>query len=58
MANSAVCAKCKAVYGAFLKKSDYDSLIQRTSVSAVTAYLKSVSAYRDVFAEIDETSIH
>ncbi|MBR4112397.1 MAG: V-type ATPase subunit [Ruminiclostridium sp.] len=58
MANSAVCAKCKAVYGAFLKKSDYDSLIQRTSVSAVTAYLKSVSAYRDVFAEIDEASIH
>lgn len=58
MANSAVCAKCKAVYGAFLKKSDYDSLIQRTSVSAVTTYLKNIPSYREVFSEVDETSIH
>ena len=58
MANSAVSAKCKAVYGAFLKKNDYDSLIQRNSVSAVTAYLKGVPSYRETFYEIDEATIH
>ncbi len=58
MANSAVPAKCRAVYGAFLKKADYDSLIQRTSVGAVTAYLKGVPEYRELFAETDETTIH
>ena len=58
MADGAIIAKCKAVYGAFLKKSDYDSLIQRTSVSAITAYLKTVPHYRKAFAETDEATIH
>ncbi len=58
MANSGIPAKAKAVYGTFLKKADYDSLIQRSSVSAVTAYLKSVPAYRETFSETDEMTIH
>lgn len=58
MADGAISAKCKAVYGAFLKKPDYDSLIQRTSVSAVTAYLKSAPVYKEIFSETDEATIH
>ena len=58
MANSGIPAKAKAVYGTFLKKADYDSLIQRTSVSAVTSYLKATPVYRETFAETDETTIH
>ncbi len=58
MVSSGIPAKAKAVYGTFLKKSDYDTLIQRTSVSAVTAYLKNVPAFRETFAETDESSIH
>lgn len=58
MADGAITAKCKAVYGAFLKKSDYDNLIQRTSVSAVTAYLKAVPTYKEIFSETDEATIH
>jgi len=58
MANSGIPAKARAVYGTFLKKSDYDSLIQRSSVSAVTAYLKATPEYRKIFAETDETNIH
>ena len=58
MADSGTAAKAKAIYGTFLKKSDYDTLIQRTSVSAVTAYLKNVSAFKETFGETDESSIH
>ena len=58
MANSSIPAKSKAVYGTFLKKSDYDTLIQRNSVSAVTAYLKNVPAFSETFAETDESTIH
>ncbi len=58
MADSGISAKAKAVYGTFLKKSDYDTLIQRTSVSAVTAYLKTVPAFREIFADVNEAVIH
>ncbi len=58
MADSGIPAKAKAVYGTFLKKSDYDTLIQRTSVSAVTAYLKTASMFREIFSEINEAAIH
>lgn len=58
MANSAAAAKAKAIYGSFLKKSDYESLIQRTSVSAAVAYLKSTERFKPVFSDIDENSVH
>lgn len=58
MANSAIAAKAKAVYGSYLKKNDYDSLIQRNSVGAVVAYLKTIPRYSSVFADADENSIH
>ena len=56
--SGAIPAKAKTIYGAFLKKSDYDSLIQRTSVSAVTAYLKTTARYKSAFAEVDEAMVH
>jgi len=58
MADSGIVAKAKAIYGTFLKKSDYDTLIQRTSISAATAYLKNVPAFKETFAETDESTIH
>lgn len=58
MADSGIAAKAKAIYGTFLKKSDYDTLIHRTSVSTVTAYLKNVPAFKETFAETDESTIH
>lgn len=58
MGNSSIAAKAKAVYGSFLKKSDYDSLIQRTSVSMVVSYLKGTPRYSAPFSEIDENTIH
>lgn len=58
MTGSAIPAKAKAIYGAFLKKSDYDSLIQRSSVGAVTAYLKNTPRFKEAFVETDETNVH
>lgn len=58
MAGSGITAKAKAVYGTLLKKSDYDSLIQRSSVSAVTTYLKNTPAFRELLSETDESTIH
>lgn len=58
MAKTAIAAKAKAVYGSFLKKADYDNLIQRNSVSAIAAFLKGTPRYAPVLAEIDEHSIH
>lgn len=58
MTNSAIAAKVKAVYGTFLKKEDYENLINRSSVSAAVAYLKSTPRYSSVFAETDEGAIH
>lgn len=58
MANSAVAAKAKARYGNFLKKADYDNLIQRHSISSAVGYLKGTSRYKPVFADIDENTVH
>ncbi len=58
MANGAVVAKSKAIYGTLLKKEDYDSLIQRNSVSAAVTYLKGTPRYRTFFAETDAASLH
>ncbi len=58
MANNAIAAKAKAVYGSFLTKSDYNSLIQRSSVSSVVAFLKNTPRYAPVFADADENTIH
>lgn len=58
MANNAIAAKAKAVYGKFLKKEDYDNLIQRNSVSAVVAYLKTTPRYQKAFINTDENTLH
>lgn len=58
MSNSAITAKAKAVYGSFLKKSDYDNLIQRNSVGAAVSYLKGTPRYSAAFSEVDENAVH
>ncbi len=58
MANSAIAAKAKAVYGSYLKKSDYDNLIHRSSVGSVVAYLKAIPRYAPIFSDIDENTVH
>lgn len=58
MANSAVAAKAKARFGQFLKKSDYDNLIQHRTISSAVGYLKGTPRYRPVFADIDENTVH
>lgn len=58
MGGSVVAAKAKAVFGTYLKKADYDNLIQRGSISAVVAYLKTTPRYAPVFGEVDENTIH
>ncbi len=58
MSNNAIAAKAKAVYGSFLKKSDYTALIQRNSVGAVVAFLKNTPRYAPVFKDVDENAVH
>ena len=58
MNNNAIAAKAKAVYGKFLSKADYDNLMQRNSVSAVVAYLKTTPRYKNAFLDIDENTVH
>lgn len=58
MGGSVVAAKAKAVFGTYLKKADYENLIQRGSISAVVAYLKTTPRYAPVFKDVDENTIH
>lgn len=57
MANNAVTAKARAVYGKFLKKDDYISLIHKGSIAAAIAFLKTKPLYADDFADAAESSI-
>ena len=58
MANNAVTAKARAVYGKFLTKDDYISLLHKGSISAAVAYLKTKPLYEAIFADTAEMTIH
>lgn len=47
--SNAIMAKSRALYGKRLTKEDYDALINAKSVNEVVSYLKSETAYGDVF---------
>ena len=55
---SAVSAKTKAMFGKCFKKSDFETLVTKSSVNDVCAYLKNETFYRDIFADVDENSVH
>ena len=58
MANNAVTAKARAVYGKMLTRDDYIVLMHKGTVPAAVGYLKSKPLYADVFADTDEAGVH
>ena len=58
MANNAVTAKARAVYGKFLKKDDYISLTHKGTIAAAIAYLKTKPLYAGTFEDTAESTIH
>lgn len=58
MSSGAIVAKSKTVFGSFLKKEDYMSLVCKGSVSGVVAYLKQKPRYKALFAEVNEAGLH
>ncbi len=55
---SAVSAKTKAMFGKCFKKSDFEALVSKASVNDICAYLKNETSYGDIFADVDENSVH
>ena len=51
-------AKAKAMFGERLKANDYQSLLQKKSVSEIAAYLKNNTYYKATLDGINETQIH
>lgn len=58
MANNAVIAKARAVYGRMLTKEDYTALIHKGTIPAAVAYLKTKPLYAQVFADTNEAAVH
>ncbi len=58
LANGAISAKAKAMYGQRLKKSDYDELVRKRSVSEIASYLKNETSYGEALKDIHEMSVH
>ena len=55
---NAMSAKAKAMFGERLKANDYQSLLQKKSVSEIAAYLKNNNYYKSTLDGINETQIH
>ena len=55
---NAMSAKAKAMFGERLKANDYQSLLQKKSVSEIAAYLKNNTYYKATLDGINETQIH
>ncbi|MCR4780520.1 MAG: V-type ATPase subunit [Ruminiclostridium sp.] len=58
MANNAVTAKSRAVSGKLLTRDEYISLLHKSSVGAVTSFLKTRPLYAAAFTDIDENAVH
>ena len=58
MANNAVTAKSRAVFGKMLSKDDLVALTHKGTVSAAVAYLKSKPFYSAALADTDEAAVH
>jgi V/A-type H+-transporting ATPase subunit C len=58
VSNNAIIAKSKAMYGNFLKASDYHRLMKMSSISEVVSYLKKHPFYEYILKDINEKSVH
>ena len=58
MANNAVTAKSRAVFGKMLQKDDIIVLTHKGTVSAAVAYLKAKPFYAAALADTDEAAVH
>lgn len=58
MADGALSAKAKAMYGRRLTQKDYSELMKKRSVAEVTAYLKNETVYGDWLKDVHDTSVH
>jgi V/A-type H+-transporting ATPase subunit C len=57
MANNAVTAKARAIYGKMLTKDDMNVLTHKGTVPAAVAYLKSKPLYAGTFADTEEATV-
>lgn len=58
MADGALSAKAKAMYGRRLSEKDYLELLKKRSVAEVCNYLKNESEYGNCLKDVKENSIH
>jgi len=58
VANNAIIAKAKTMYGTFLKNDDYEKLIKMVSVSEVVSYLKKHPYYEALLKDVIPSTIH
>ena len=54
---NAIMAKSRAIYGKRLTGSDYEALLGCTSVSDITAYLRSTDAYSEILRKVPSADI-
>lgn len=58
MADGALSAKAKAMYGRRLLEKDYLELLKKHSVAEITSYLKNETDYAGCLKDIHENSVH
>lgn len=58
MADNALIAKARAIYGNMLTADSYNVLVHKGTIAAALAFLKTKPLYSAVFSDIDETAIH
>ena len=57
-AANGVTAKCRAVFGKRLTKSDYTQLAAKENVPQVCDYLKTTPRYEKVLSSVNSGAIH
>ena len=58
MADNALIAKARAIYGNMLTADSYNVLVHKGTIAAALSFLKTKPLYSAVFSDIDETAIH
>ena len=58
LANNAIIAKSKAIYGSFLKEEDYERLVKFRSIPDLVGYLKKHKNYQLILKDVQENSVH
>ncbi|MFV0528253.1 MAG: V0D/AC39 family V-type ATPase subunit [Lachnospiraceae bacterium] len=58
IAYSGLSTKVKAMTSKFIDETDFQEIVQMTSVPQVVSYLKKTSGYQNSLASVDETTLH